>query len=112
MRFKPVAETYHSAYIAGVPQVSTASGCNFRHPASPTKARYFRRDRSAACRRFVKEVTRDFRNKARIGTAMLSTIFLAACSFILSFRLTPLLRDLALRRGWVDKPDNKRKVHP
>ena len=43
---------------------------------------------------------------------MLSTIFLAACSFILSFLLTPLLRDLALRRGWVDKPDNKRKVHP
>src|SRR6266550_2672394 len=43
---------------------------------------------------------------------MLSTLVLATCSFVLSFLLTPLLRDLALRRGWVDKPDSSRNLHP
>ncbi len=42
---------------------------------------------------------------------MLSTILLAASSFVLSFLLTPLVRDLARRLGWVDQPDNSRKRH-
>jgi UDP-GlcNAc:undecaprenyl-phosphate GlcNAc-1-phosphate transferase len=42
---------------------------------------------------------------------MVSAIFLAICSFGLSFLLTPLLRKFALRRGWVDRPDNVRKMH-
>jgi UDP-GlcNAc:undecaprenyl-phosphate/decaprenyl-phosphate GlcNAc-1-phosphate transferase len=42
---------------------------------------------------------------------MLPALALAACSFILAFLLTPLLRDLARSRGWVDKPDNDRKLH-
>jgi UDP-GlcNAc:undecaprenyl-phosphate/decaprenyl-phosphate GlcNAc-1-phosphate transferase len=42
---------------------------------------------------------------------MLSTIVLAGCSFFLSLLLTPVFRDLALRWGWVDKPDCNRKLH-
>ena len=42
---------------------------------------------------------------------LLSTSSLAVCSFVLALLLTPLLRDLALRRGWVDEPDNHRKLH-
>jgi UDP-GlcNAc:undecaprenyl-phosphate GlcNAc-1-phosphate transferase len=42
---------------------------------------------------------------------MLSTILLAACAFALSFLLTPIIRQLALRNGWVDQPDQKRKMH-
>jgi UDP-GlcNAc:undecaprenyl-phosphate GlcNAc-1-phosphate transferase len=37
--------------------------------------------------------------------------FLAVCSFVLSFLFTPLIGRLALRRGWVDQPDNDRKRH-
>jgi len=32
-------------------------------------------------------------------------------SFGLSFVLTPICRDLALRYGWVDQPDHARKIH-
>ena len=39
------------------------------------------------------------------------TIFLFACSFVLSILFTPLVRRLALHKGWVDKPDNNRKRH-
>lgn len=42
---------------------------------------------------------------------MSSTVFLAACGFTLSLLLTPIFRDLALRLGWVDQPDNGRKTH-
>jgi UDP-GlcNAc:undecaprenyl-phosphate GlcNAc-1-phosphate transferase len=42
---------------------------------------------------------------------MSSILFLAACSFALSFLFTPLLRQFALRRGWVDQPDSSRKMH-
>ena len=42
---------------------------------------------------------------------LLSTSSLAVCSFLLALLLTPVLRDLALRGGWVDKPDNHRKLH-
>jgi UDP-GlcNAc:undecaprenyl-phosphate GlcNAc-1-phosphate transferase len=44
-------------------------------------------------------------------TAMLSTILLAGCSFALSLLLTPLFRNMALRLGWVDRPDYNRKLH-
>ena len=42
---------------------------------------------------------------------MLSTIFLAVCSFGLSFIFTPLVREIARRRYWFDHPDNNRKKH-
>ena len=42
---------------------------------------------------------------------MLSAILLAACAFALSFLLTPVFRQLALRNGWVDQPDHERKIH-
>src|SRR5258706_10937016 len=42
---------------------------------------------------------------------MLSTIVLAVCSFVLSLLLTPVIRDCAVRFGWLDKPDFHRKLH-
>jgi UDP-GlcNAc:undecaprenyl-phosphate/decaprenyl-phosphate GlcNAc-1-phosphate transferase len=42
---------------------------------------------------------------------MLWTLCLFAFSFVLCVLLTPLLRGFALRRGWVDRPDNLRKMH-
>lgn len=36
---------------------------------------------------------------------------LTASSFLLAFILTPLVRDFAHARGWVDMPDNRRKKH-
>jgi len=42
---------------------------------------------------------------------VVAAIFLATCSFGLAFLLTPLLRKCALRWGWVDQPDNVRKMH-
>ena len=39
-------------------------------------------------------------------------LFSAAFAFLLSVLLTPLFREFALRAGWVDKPDQNRKVHP
>jgi UDP-GlcNAc:undecaprenyl-phosphate GlcNAc-1-phosphate transferase len=42
---------------------------------------------------------------------MLWTISLFACSLVLSVLFTPLLREFALHRGWVDRPDNNRKLH-
>jgi UDP-GlcNAc:undecaprenyl-phosphate GlcNAc-1-phosphate transferase len=38
-------------------------------------------------------------------------LILGFSAAILSLLLTPLFRDLALRRGWVDKPDQTRKLH-
>jgi len=40
-----------------------------------------------------------------------SLLLVALCAFVLSFVLTPLFRNLCLRRGWVDEPDHRRKVH-
>lgn len=42
---------------------------------------------------------------------MYSLAFLALTSFLAAFLLTPLVRNLALRLGWVDHPDQHRRVH-
>src|SRR4051794_31412960 len=42
---------------------------------------------------------------------LLSTSSLAVSAFALALLLTPVLRDVALRLGWVDEPDNQRKLH-
>jgi len=42
---------------------------------------------------------------------MYSLIFLAVCSFLLSFALTPLCRDLFRRWGILDTPGDPRKLH-
>ena len=42
---------------------------------------------------------------------MYSILILGICSFVLSFALTPLFRDLFLRLGYVDRPGHGRKVH-
>lgn len=42
---------------------------------------------------------------------MYSLLFLGFASFVLSLFLTPLVRDLALRFGFVDEPDGHRKIH-
>ncbi len=42
---------------------------------------------------------------------MYSLIFLAAASLLLSLILTPRVRDVAIRLGFVDEPDNERKLH-
>jgi len=42
---------------------------------------------------------------------MYSFLFLAVISFLLSSILTPLVRNLFLRIGIVDRPDNNRKLH-
>lgn len=38
-------------------------------------------------------------------------LFLGISTYLLSLLLTPLVRDFALRRGWVDQPDSGRKQH-
>lgn len=42
---------------------------------------------------------------------MYSLLFLGITAFFLSLWLTPVVRDLFLRLGVVDKPDNRRKLH-
>ncbi len=42
---------------------------------------------------------------------MLILFDLAAVAFLISLLLTPFVRDYALRRNWVDAPDNDRKIH-
>lgn len=42
---------------------------------------------------------------------MFSLLLLAICSFVLSFLLTPLCRNLAVSLGFVDRPDAVRKLH-
>lgn len=42
---------------------------------------------------------------------MYSLAFLALTSFVASFLLTPLVRNLARRLGWVDQPDRGRRIH-
>ncbi len=43
---------------------------------------------------------------------MYSLLFIVATSFILSFLLTPMCRNLARRCGALDYPDSDRKIHP
>lgn len=38
-------------------------------------------------------------------------MFLAVCAFALSVLLTPLIREIAIRRGCLDRPDSNRKRH-
>src|SRR3974377_1890569 len=42
---------------------------------------------------------------------MNSFVFLAVSSFIVSLFLTPLVRNIALHFGLVDRPDDQRKTH-
>ncbi|MGC9970848.1 MAG: MraY family glycosyltransferase [Bryobacteraceae bacterium] len=42
---------------------------------------------------------------------MFSILFVLAVSFLISLVVTPVCRDVCLRRGWVDQPDAYRKVH-
>lgn len=42
---------------------------------------------------------------------MYSLILLTVSSFLLSLLLTPVVRNLSIRRGWVDRPDGGRKSH-
>jgi UDP-GlcNAc:undecaprenyl-phosphate GlcNAc-1-phosphate transferase len=42
---------------------------------------------------------------------MYSLLFLALAAFVLSLFLTPLVRNVALRLGFVDQPDGSRKLH-
>ncbi len=42
---------------------------------------------------------------------MFLPVFLIVCSFALSLTLTPVLREMARRIGWLDEPDSKRKLH-
>jgi UDP-GlcNAc:undecaprenyl-phosphate/decaprenyl-phosphate GlcNAc-1-phosphate transferase len=43
--------------------------------------------------------------------AMKSILLMFSVAFFLSLALTPLIRDLALGRGWLDRPDGRRKTH-
>ncbi len=42
---------------------------------------------------------------------MLTLLFLFVSSFALTLLITPVIRRLGLRLGWVDRPDAKRKMH-
>ena len=42
---------------------------------------------------------------------MISLLALFVCAFVVSYILTPICRDVALRAGLVDSPDQKRKLH-
>jgi UDP-GlcNAc:undecaprenyl-phosphate/decaprenyl-phosphate GlcNAc-1-phosphate transferase len=43
--------------------------------------------------------------------AMKSILLMFSAAFFLSLTLTPLVRDLALAQGWLDRPDGRRKTH-
>lgn len=45
------------------------------------------------------------------GEAVRGVLLLFYAAFLSSLLLTPLIRDLALARGWVDRPDGRRKTH-
>jgi UDP-GlcNAc:undecaprenyl-phosphate/decaprenyl-phosphate GlcNAc-1-phosphate transferase len=45
------------------------------------------------------------------GDAVKGVLLLFYAAFFSSLVLTPLIRDLALARGWVDRPDGRRKTH-
>lgn len=46
-----------------------------------------------------------------VADAMKSILVMFSAAFFLSLVLTPLVRDLALAQGWVDRPDGRRKTH-
>ena len=46
-----------------------------------------------------------------VADAMKSILVMFSAAFFLSLMLTPLVRDLALSQGWVDRPDGRRKTH-
>jgi UDP-GlcNAc:undecaprenyl-phosphate GlcNAc-1-phosphate transferase len=46
-----------------------------------------------------------------VADAMKSILVMFSAAFFLSLILTPVVRDLALAQGWVDRPDGRRKTH-
>jgi UDP-GlcNAc:undecaprenyl-phosphate GlcNAc-1-phosphate transferase len=46
-----------------------------------------------------------------VADAMKSILVMFSAAFFLSLTLTPLVRDLALSQGWLDRPDGRRKTH-
>ena len=46
-----------------------------------------------------------------VADAMKSILLMFSLAFFLSLVLTPLVRDLALAGGWLDRPDGRRKTH-
>ena len=46
-----------------------------------------------------------------VADAMKSILVMFSAAFFLSLTLTPLVRDLALSEGWLDRPDGRRKTH-
>jgi UDP-GlcNAc:undecaprenyl-phosphate GlcNAc-1-phosphate transferase len=46
-----------------------------------------------------------------VADAMKSILVMFSAAFFVSLILTPLVRDLALSQGWVDRPDGRRKTH-
>jgi UDP-GlcNAc:undecaprenyl-phosphate GlcNAc-1-phosphate transferase len=48
---------------------------------------------------------------ASVGHATVALLLAFASSTLLTSALTPLVRDLAAARGWLDSPDGRRKLH-
>src|ERR1041384_1286100 len=46
-----------------------------------------------------------------VAVRMISICLLTLVACMLSLLLTPLMRDWSLQLGWVDRPDNQRKIH-
>lgn len=46
------------------------------------------------------------------SVAVVSILLMLPVAVMLSLVLTPLVRELARRKGWVDRPDGRRKLHP
>jgi UDP-GlcNAc:undecaprenyl-phosphate GlcNAc-1-phosphate transferase len=46
-----------------------------------------------------------------VADAIKSILVMFSAAFFLSLVLTPLIRDLALAQGWLDRPDGRRKTH-
>jgi UDP-GlcNAc:undecaprenyl-phosphate GlcNAc-1-phosphate transferase len=45
------------------------------------------------------------------ASSIAALVLAFACASLLSLTLTPPVRDAARRRGWVDRPDGRRKLH-
>src|SRR5262245_60232276 len=54
---------------------------------------------------------RDVLGEFAASGALRSVWLLLGLAFLLSLLLTPLVRGLAVRRGWLDRPDGRRKSH-
>jgi UDP-GlcNAc:undecaprenyl-phosphate GlcNAc-1-phosphate transferase len=48
---------------------------------------------------------------ASVTEAALALFLAFACATVVCYALTPLVRDLAAARGWLDSPDGRRKLH-